>query len=84
MVERYQTKTGLDYLPNTVTNDMTYYHAFDEINTETTAAIIETGFLNLDRQILVQQPELIAQGLVDGILCYIRNENVIPLQTPIP
>jgi len=62
---------------------MTSYHAFDEIHTETTAAIIETGFLNLDRQILTENPDLIAQGIVDGLICYIRNENVT-IPTPAP
>lgn len=81
LTSRYASRTGLPFHASTITNDMTYYHAFDEINTETSAAIIETGFLNLDRQILTQQPDLIAQGIVDGILCYIRNENVEPTPT---
>lgn len=83
LADRYQTVTGLQYLPNSSSNDMTYYHAFDEIHTETTAAIIETGYLNLDRQILTENPDLIAQGIVDGLLCYIRNENVT-IATPTP
>lgn len=83
MADRYQAATGLKYLANSVTNDMTYYHAFDEIHTETTAAIIETGFMNLDRQILTQRPDLVAQGIVNGLLCFIRNENVeTTLPTP--
>lgn len=81
MADRYANTTGLKYLANTTTNDMTYYHAFDEITTETTAAIIETGFLNLNRQILTENPDLVAQGIVDGLMCYIRNENVSPPQT---
>jgi len=44
------------------------------------AAIIETGFLNLDRDFLTQQPDLAAKGISDGILCYLRNED-IPTQT---
>lgn len=80
LVDRYQTSTGLNYLANSVSNDMTYYHAFDEIHTETTAAIIETGFMNLDREILTQKPDLVAQGIVDGLLCFIRNESIAPKQ----
>ncbi|MGD8457367.1 MAG: N-acetylmuramoyl-L-alanine amidase [Anaerolineales bacterium] len=71
---RYQEVTGLPFHRG-ITDDMTSYHTFDEIHTDTTAAIIETGFMNLDRQILENQPELIAQGIVNGILCYIRNED---------
>lgn len=80
LVDRYGKDTGLQYKSNTTT-DMTSYHAFGEINTETTAAIIETGYLNLDQQILTQKPDVIAQGIVDGLLCFIRNENVTPIQT---
>lgn len=83
MADKYQSTTGLIYRPNSITPDMTSYHAFDEIHTETTAAIIETGFLNLDRQILTENPDLVAQGIVNGLICFIRNEN-INLTTPTP
>lgn len=79
LIDRYAATTGLGFKSNT-TIDMTSYHAFGEINTETTAAIIETGYLNLDQQILTQNPEKIAQGIVDGLLCFIRNESVKPTQ----
>ena len=39
-------------------------------------AIIEVGFMNLDRQILTQQPEKVATGIVNGILCYLNNESI--------
>lgn len=73
---RYQNVTGLNFHTGSVTNDMTSYHAFDEIDPQTPAAIIEIGFMNLDYQILTQRPDLIARGVTDGLLCYIRNENV--------
>lgn len=85
VADRYQQTTGLKYMPNSSSEDMTNYHAFDEIHTETTAVIIETGFLNLDRQILTGNPDVIAQGIVNGLLCFIRNENVtINQPTPLP
>lgn len=74
LVDRYAKATGLRYHPNTITRDMTEYHTFSEINSETTAAIIETGFLNLDRRILTEEPDRVAQGVADGILCFLRNE----------
>lgn len=76
LVDRYAKATGLRYHPNTITRDMTEYHTFSEINSETTAAIIETGFLNLDRRILTEEPERVAQGVTDGILCFLRNEPI--------
>lgn len=87
LIQRYQALTNLKFHVNTITNDMTAYHAFNEIHTDTTAAIIETGFLNLDREILTQQPELVARGVANGIICYVNNETVDPLdaeETPAP
>lgn len=83
---RYGQATGLS-LHNSITPDMTSYHAFDEIDPQTTAAIIEVGFLNLDRQLLTQQPEKAAQGIVNGLNCYLNNENlapavILPTETP--
>jgi N-acetylmuramoyl-L-alanine amidase len=74
---RYADATNLTYHQGSLTPDMTHYHAFDEIHHETTAAIIETGFLNLDRQILTEQPDVIAHGIVNGILCFVRNEDIV-------
>ena len=84
LTQRYQAATGLSFHSNTVTRDMTEYHAFSEIHTDTTAAIIETGFLNLDREMLINHTDLVAQGVAGGILCFIRNEDVpnVPVPTP--
>lgn len=79
--QRYERATGMTFHYSSVTRDMTDYHAFREINTETTAAIIETGFLNLDRQILLEQTDKVARGVADGIICFIRNEDIPP--TPV-
>jgi len=76
LTQRYAEVTGMKFHFNTITPDMTSYHAFDEINSNTTAAIIETGFLNLDREILVNEYEKVAEGVTAGILCYIRNESI--------
>jgi N-acetylmuramoyl-L-alanine amidase len=80
---RYAAVTHLPVHSTSVTPDMTLYHAFDEIGDRTPAAIIETGFLNLDRELLTRQPELVAQGIADGILCYLRREPITyPTDTP--
>lgn len=76
---RYGQATRKPVHSTSVTPDMTSYHAFGEIDESTPAAIIETGFMNLDRELLTQQPEVVAQGVASGILCYLRNE---PLVTP--
>ncbi len=76
IADRYGQATGLRYHPNSVTTDMTSYHSFYEINSQTPAAIIETGFLYLDREFLTGHPEDAARGIVEGILCYVNNEPV--------
>ncbi len=72
---RYEAATGLRFHAGSVTRDMTNYHSFDEIHNETTAVIIETGFMNLDRQLLTQGQDQVAAGIANGILCFINNED---------
>lgn len=81
---RYANATGLAFHPGSVTPDMTSYHAFEEIDKNTTAAIVEIGFLNLDFQMLTKHPDLVANGVTQGILCFIRNEDVEPESTDTP
>ena len=81
LIDRYQRSTGMHFHAGSITGDMREYHAFSEIDPNTITAIIETGFLNLDRQILTNRTDLVANGIVQGILCFVNNENVEP--TPI-
>jgi N-acetylmuramoyl-L-alanine amidase len=80
--DRYQNVTGLHFHEGSITNDMRGYHAFSEIDPNTIAAIIETGFLNLDQDLLVKETDKVAYGVSQGILCFVRNENIEP--TPLP
>ena len=82
LVDRYQRATRMTFHSGSITGDMREYHAFREIDPSTVAAIIETGFLNLDREILTKNTESVAAGVVDGILCFANNENIE--STPIP
>jgi N-acetylmuramoyl-L-alanine amidase len=84
LYNNYSKATGLPYLSSSVTDDMTQYHAFRAINPSTPAAIIETGFLNLDRNLLVNHPDTVADGIVSGVLCFVRNDNVSPIPVPSP
>jgi N-acetylmuramoyl-L-alanine amidase len=80
--DRYARITGLPLRSGNVTVDMTDYHAFRVIDTSTPAAIIEVGFLNLDHTLLVNHPDVVADGLVAGVLCFVRSESVQPVPTP--
>lgn len=78
LIDRYHVSTQLSFHSGSITGDMREYHAFSEIDPTTIAAIIETGFLNLDQEILTKRTDLVADGIVQGILCFVRNENVNP------
>ena len=82
LVDRYERVTDMSFHAGSITADMREYHSFREIDPSTVAAIIETGFLNLDREILTKQTDRIAEGVVEGILCFANNENIV--STPIP
>jgi N-acetylmuramoyl-L-alanine amidase len=84
VADRYSRATGLAYHPGSITVDMTEYHTFYEINSQTPAAIIETGFLYLDRGFLTQSPEQAARGIVEGILCYLHNQPAAVPELTVP
>jgi len=79
---RYGEITGLPYHAGSVTDDMTYYHAFNEIDPSTTAAIIEAGFMNMDYRFITEETDKIAEGIAAGILCYMNNEAIQTNQGP--
>lgn len=79
LADRYAAATGLRYHRFSITRDMTEYHSFYEINSQTPAVVIETGFLHLDRDFLTERPAEAARGIVEGVLCYVNNE---PIELP--
>jgi N-acetylmuramoyl-L-alanine amidase len=74
LVEHYGARTGLAFHEGSITADMTQYHTFYEIDPETPGAIIEVGFMLADRRLLTQRQDLVAQGIIDGILCFLEGE----------
>lgn len=72
LVTAYNHRTGLPFDPHTITYDMTQYHAFSEIDPQTPGAIIEIGFMLDDRDLLTNNQEQVAQGIVDGIYCFLQ------------
>jgi N-acetylmuramoyl-L-alanine amidase len=77
LAQHYAARTGLAFHQDSVTYDMTQYHIFYEIDPNTPGAIIEVGFMLADRALLTQRPDLVAQGIIDGILCFLKGEDVI-------
>lgn len=72
LIQEYREQTGLPYHANSITYDMTQYHAFTEIASTTPGAIIEIGFMLTDREILTKKTDLLAQGIVNGIECFLE------------
>lgn len=70
--QAYQSATGLNSDRDSITPDMTGYHAFKRIAPQTPGVIIEIGFLGGDRGLLTQRPELPARGIADGVLCFLQ------------
>jgi N-acetylmuramoyl-L-alanine amidase len=52
---------------------MTDYHAFRLIAPGTPAIILETGFMNLDRELLTTRHEVAVGGIVNGIACFLES-----------
>lgn len=77
MENEYQSITGLPYHANTITDDMRNYHAFREIGPGVPAIIIEIGFMNLDRELLTTDADVPAQGIVNGIVCFLATRQSI-------
>jgi N-acetylmuramoyl-L-alanine amidase len=73
--EEYQKATGLSFHAHSITYHMTEYHAFYEIAAQTPGAIIETGFMAADRQILVDQQDKVAEGIASGIICFLEADS---------
>lgn len=72
MEEEYKRVTGLDLHPGSITHNMTNYHAFNKVDLNTPAIIIEVGFLYFDHDLLVEQPDRVAVGLRNGIDCFLK------------
>jgi N-acetylmuramoyl-L-alanine amidase len=72
LITEYAKATGLDFHKNSITYDMTVYHAFNEIDPETPGAIIELGFMGADREMLTDNSFTLAQGVAWGIICFLE------------
>jgi N-acetylmuramoyl-L-alanine amidase len=67
----YAAASGLVENLDTITENMTEYHAFKRIDPQTPAAILELGFLGGDNDLLANQQELVAKGVADSLLCFL-------------
>ncbi len=68
----YAAQTGLSLHANSITHDMTYYHAFRKVLPTTPTAILELGFLGGDGLLLTQEADRVATGITESIFCFLR------------
>ena len=81
--EKYSEATGLAFRPTAITKDMTRYHAFQRVTDDTPGAIIETGYLGGDRDLLVNEPDKVARAIAAGVICFLDKQDEL-LKTPSP
>jgi len=77
--ENYGAVTGLTYRPDNITDNMRLYWHFARIAPTTPAGILELGFLSHDRALLTTGIDKVAQGIVNGLMCFLTpNRPVVP------
>ena len=74
----YPTTTGLTKHADTITHNMTEYHAFRKVAPTTPAAILELGFLGGDQALLTTDADLAAQGVAESIRCFLDEAETTP------
>jgi N-acetylmuramoyl-L-alanine amidase len=82
IAQYYAEATRLERHPG-VTEDMSNYHTFREVNALTPAAIIEIGFMLADRDLITNQQDVVARGIANGALCFLQ-PNAPPTSEPSP
>jgi len=78
----YPAATGLTLHGDTITHNMTDYHAFRQIDPSTPAAVIELGFLGADQDLLVNRPEVVARGITDSLICFFAPDSSATPEEP--
>jgi N-acetylmuramoyl-L-alanine amidase len=82
--QAYPTATGLTQHSNTITHNMTNYHAFRVIDPQTPAAILELGFLGGDQELLTERQWAVVDGVVASLLCYLTPPQEADHATSVP
>lgn len=75
----YPEITGLAKHTDTITHNMTEYHAFRKVAPTTPAAILELGFMGGDQLLLTENADAAALGVAESIRCFLKDE---PEPTP--
>ena len=71
MGEIYQKSTNLDFAYQIINSDHRAYPIFEVVNPKTPMIYLEMGSLFYDQAVLIDDSEKVANGIVNGILCYL-------------
>ena len=71
MGEIYQASTKLDFAYQIIAPDQPAYTFFEMVNPDTPMIYLEMGSLFYDQTVLVENSEKVANGIVNGIQCYL-------------
>ena len=72
LYRHYEQFTGLSRHDDSITPDMHGYYAFLKIDPLTPGAIIELGFMAADQDVLVHRQDVLASGIISGLLCFLE------------
>ena len=78
----YPLVTSLPNHADTITHNMTEYHAFRKVAPTTPAAILELGFLGGDQELLTTNADVAARGVVESVRCFLNDEEPTPTSAP--
>jgi N-acetylmuramoyl-L-alanine amidase len=78
----YPIATELTQHADTITHNMTEYHAFRKVAPSTPAAILELGFLGGDRELLTTHADRAARGVAESIRCFLSGEGAAATPEP--
>jgi hypothetical protein len=81
--KEYQTATGLPFTYEVINAESASYHIFRDVSGNTPAVRLEMGSLKTDRKILVDQADKTADGIVAGIICYLKGQ-AVPINEQVP
>ena len=78
----YEHHTGLPWHAYSITEDMIRYHMHAKVAGRTPSVILEMGFMGGDQELLFDRPEIVADGIVDSIRCFLTPTDMPPLPEP--
>ncbi len=78
----YEHHTDLPWHAYSITDDMIRYHMHAKVAGHTPSVILEMGFMGGDQEILFERSEIIADGIVDSIRCFLTPTDMPPLPEP--